>query len=231
MVYGIDFIPPLSDPPPYFPPSGNPEIVYVDEFLFVVVKPSGLLAVPGRGADKQDCMISRLQQQFNDALVVHRLDMATSGLMVFARGAQVQKILSLMFQEHTVLKTYIAVVSGKLLIDEGEINLPIAADWVNRPRHKIDHQSGKPSLTRYSVLEYDSFANTSVVRLIPVSGRTHQLRLHLAAIGHPILGDSLYGVASSATRLMLHAFSLEFAHPISGQVLNFTNPALSEISS
>ena len=206
----------------YDSPLQNPlEICYSDESLLLVIKPAGLLAVPGRGADKQDCLSSRLQKEFPDTLVVHRLDMSTSGLMVFARGAEMQRKLSELFRERAVEKCYVAVVAGQLETT-GEINLPIAADWPNRPLRKIDHDSGKPSLTRYRLLSYDSATDTSRIELEPITGRTHQLRLHLAAIGHPILGDALYG-GRTALRLMLHASNLIFVHPLTGAVLNFTN--------
>lgn len=202
------------------------ELHYQDDFLLVVNKPAGLLAVPGRGADKQDCLAARLQQQFPDTLVVHRLDMATSGLMVFARGEAMQRRLSQMFRERTVDKRYVAIVTGELVAAHGEIDLPIAEDWPNRPRRKIDRAKGKPSLTRYRLLAFDAASNTSRVELEPVTGRTHQLRLHLAAIGHPILGDALYGDANSAPRLLLHASTLGFSHPQSNAPLNFVCPAL-----
>jgi tRNA pseudouridine32 synthase/23S rRNA pseudouridine746 synthase len=197
------------------------DLTYSDESLLVVNKPAGLLAVPGRGADKQDCLSVRLQQHFPDALVVHRLDMSTSGLMVFARGTEMQRRLSLMFQERQVVKRYVAVVVGKLEPDTGEVNLPIAADWPNRPLRKIDAVSGKPSLTRYRLLDHDG--DTSRVELEPITGRTHQLRVHMSAIGHPILGDALYGDASSSPRLLLHATALGLLHPSTGATLHFVS--------
>ena len=198
------------------------ELVYLDDALLVANKPAGLLAVPGRGEDKQDCLSSRLQQEFPDALVVHRLDMSTSGLMVFARGTETQRRLSRMFHDREVEKRYIAVVAGKL-DSAGEIDLPIAADWPNRPLRKIDAVNGKPALTRYRLLSYDAASNTSRAELEPVTGRTHQLRLHLAAIGHPILGDALYGDVATAPRLLLHASAICLAHPLSGAPLNLFN--------
>lgn len=200
-----------------------PELIYLDASLLVVNKPTGLLAVPGRGADKQDCLSARLQQKFPDALVVHRLDMATSGLMVFARGAEMQSRLSQMFREREVGKRYVAMVAGKVDPPTGEVNLPIAADWSNRPLRKIDTELGKPSLTRYRLLAHDTDA--SRMELEPVSGRTHQLRVHMAAIGHPILGDALYGDAASASRLLLHACRLSFVHPLNGELLNLVSAA------
>ena len=198
------------------------DLIYQDDALLVVNKPAGLLAVPGRGEDKQDCLSARLQQCFPDVLVVHRLDMATSGLMLFARGAGMQRKLSLLFQKREVSKRYVAVVFGRMVQEVGDIDLPIAADWPNRPLRKIDAEQGKPSLTRYRVLGHA--ADTTRVELEPVTGRTHQLRVHMAAIGHPILGDALYGEAASAPRLLLHASSLSFAHPLSGESLNFNSP-------
>ncbi len=193
----------------------------------MVNKPAGLLAVPGRGEDKQDCLSARVQKKFPDALVVHRLDMATSGLMVFARGVEMQRILSHMFREREVDKRYVAVVAGEFDSPAGEVNLPIVADWLNRPLRKIDHESGKPSLTRYTLLAFDTATCTSRLELEPVTGRTHQLRVHMAAIRHPILGDALYGAPASAPRLMLHACSLRFVHPLTGEVLNFASLGLS----
>ncbi|HLP98180.1 MAG TPA: RluA family pseudouridine synthase [Sideroxyarcus sp.] len=199
-----------------------PEVLYCDDHLLVADKPAGLLAVPGRGADKQDCLSARLQQQFPDTLVVHRLDMATSGLMVFARGIAMQRKLSQMFRERGVEKRYIAVVAGRLEQESGEIALPLICDWPNRPRQMVDHALGKPSLTRYHRLGLDG--DTTRVELEPVTGRSHQLRVHMAAIGYPILGDALYGDEHAAPRLLLHASVLRFAHPASGKPLNFASP-------
>lgn len=195
----------------YIPPADNGiQLIYSDESLLVVNKPAGLLSVPGRGADKQDCLSARVQKIFPDALVVHRLDMATSGLLVFARSVEIQRRLSEMFRERLVAKHYLAVVSGIMPSEFGEINLPIIADWPNRPLRTIDAELGKPSLTRYRVLAQN--ADTTRVALEPVTGRTHQLRVHLMAIGHPIVGDALYG-GQPAERLMLHAHRLDFVHP------------------
>lgn len=195
------------------------ELIYCDDSLLVANKPAGLLAVPGRGADKQDCLSARLQKEFPDALVVHRLDMATSGLMVFARGAAMQSRLSQIFREREVQKRYIAVVAGRVA-PAGEIDLPLLVDWPSRPKQKVDCESGKPSLTRYRLLAHDAETDTSRLELEPVTGRTHQLRVHLAAIGHPIIGDALYA-GRAAERLLLHAQSLSFAHPLGGELLDF----------
>lgn len=197
-------------------------VLYQDDALLIANKPAGLLAVPGRGEDKQDCLIARLQSSFPDALVVHRLDMATSGLMLFARGAAMQRSLSQLFQERQVSKCYIAILSGRLENEAGEVALPLICDWPNRPKQKVDHALGKPSLTRYRMLGLEG-GNTRV-ELEPVTGRSHQLRVHMAEIGHPILGDPLYGDAACAPRLLLHAAMLAFAHPVSGAPLNFTSP-------
>ncbi len=205
------------------PPDCGLELIHSDDSLLVVNKPAGLLAVPGRGADKQDCLSARVQQRYPDALVVHRLDMATSGLMVFALGAEMQRQLSAMFRDRAVEKRYTAVVSGLIEPASGEVALPIAADWANRPLRKIDAATGKPSLTRFRVLSHDAGTDTSHLELEPVTGRTHQLRLHTAAIGHPILGDTLYH-GRSAQRLMLHACSLRFPHPANATIVNLNIP-------
>jgi tRNA pseudouridine32 synthase/23S rRNA pseudouridine746 synthase len=200
-------------------------LIHVKHELLVVNKPSGLLSVPGRGEDKQDCLIKRLQTQYPDALIVHRLDCDTSGLLVMARGKEMHRRLSILFQNRQVEKRYVAVVEGKLAQDSGQVNLPLIVDWPNRPLHKVDFESGKPSLTDYRVLSYDAAGHCSRIELTPQTGRTHQLRVHMQALGHPILGDSLY--ADSATkaksdRLLLHAEYLSFPHPASGERLVFT---------
>jgi tRNA pseudouridine32 synthase/23S rRNA pseudouridine746 synthase len=199
------------------------QLIYHDASLLVVNKPAGLLSVPGRGEDKQDCLSLRVQRAFPDALIVHRLDMATSGVMVFARGIEMHRQLSMLFRERNVNKRYIAVLAGLLEKDDGMVDLPIATDWINRPKRKIDIELGKHSLTRYLVLERSIMCTR--VELEPVTGRTHQLRIHMKSIGHPILGDALYGNPESADRLLLHAQSLQFPHPKSRIALNFVCPA------
>jgi len=201
-----------------------PELIYLDDSLLVVNKPPGLLSVPGRGPDKQDCLSARVLEIIPDALIVHRLDMATSGLLVFARGIEIQRQLSAMFRERKVEKRYVAVVSGKMAQSSGEVDLPIVADWPNRPLRKIDTLLGKHSLTRYALLAFNPESDSCRLQLEPVTGRTHQLRLHMAAIGHPILGDTLYG-GREDERLKLHASNLNFAHPESGKMLDFTSVA------
>lgn len=196
-------------------------VIFSDDALIAVDKPAGMLAVPGRGEEKRDCVAARVQEVFGDALIVHRLDMATSGVMLMARGAAAQRQLSIAFARRAVHKRYLAVVHGRLAQTSGEIALPLNADWPHRPRQKVDRVHGKPSLTRYRVLSHDLLANTSRVALEPVTGRSHQLRVHLSAIGHPIVGDPLYGSddAVMAPRLMLHACELALPHPVSGQAL------------
>lgn len=213
------------------------EPLYVDDALLVLDKPSGLLAVPGRGADKQDCLAARAQARYPDALVVHRLDMATSGLMVMARGAAAQRELSRAFAAREVKKRYIAVVAGRLDAplqgwgapeNWGTIDLPIIVDWPNRPRRIVDPVRGKPSLTRWRVLGADASGAGTRVELEPVTGRSHQLRVHLRELGHPILGDALYAppeVQALSGRLLLHAWSLRFVHPVTGEALVFERPA------
>ena len=216
----------MMDPPA--PPAGL-VVVHADAHLLVLDKPAGLLSVPGRGADKQDCLASRAQQQFPDALVVHRLDMATSGLVVMGRGVAAQRTLGTAFATRAVDKTYEAVVAGTVSPPEGAwglIDLPIAADWPRRPLRVIDHATGKPSSTRWRLLGTPS-AGHSRLALEPLTGRTHQLRLHLQAIGHPILGDAFYGTPealAAAPRLLLHACALQLPHPDHGGRLVFASP-------
>ena len=212
----------------YAPPAdAGLDLVYVDDSLLVVNKPEGLLSVPGRGDDRQDCMVHRVQQRFPEALTVHRLDMATSGLLVFARGEAMQRALSVLFQNRQVDKRYVAVVQGLLVPDHGEVNLPLIADWPNRPRQMVCPARGKPSLTRFRVLQRMPHEDCTVVELEPVTGRSHQLRVHLAALGHPILGDELYAGAAAerAPRLLLHASEIAFAHPQNDRRVHFHCPA------
>jgi tRNA pseudouridine32 synthase/23S rRNA pseudouridine746 synthase len=200
------------------------QVLHVDDALLVVDKPAGLLAVPGRGADMQDCLAARAVAHWPDALVVHRLDMATSGLMLLARGAAAQRSLSMAFAAREVHKRYIAVVSGWTTEEAGSITLPLAADWPNRPLQKVDTLFGKPALTQWRVLVRDLELQRTRLELEPVTGRTHQLRVHLQAIGHPIVGDRLYAPAelqADAPRLLLHASRLDFAHPVTGLRLSF----------
>jgi tRNA pseudouridine32 synthase / 23S rRNA pseudouridine746 synthase len=203
-------------------------VPWFDDSLIVVDKPAGLLAVPGRGDDKRDCVAARVQARWSDALVVHRLDMATSGLMLLARGARVQRLLSEAFAERRVRKQYIAVVDGIVDVDRGTIELPLSADWPNRPRQRVDADHGKPSATEWQVLSRDATGSRTRLLLSPLTGRSHQLRVHLQAIGHAIVGDTLYGrydPATASLRLLLHASRLELAHPVHGAMLVFESPA------
>ncbi len=211
----------------------NPfKLIHADDALLVLDKPAGLLAVPGRGADKQDCLSARVQQVYPEALVVHRLDMATSGLLVMARCPAAQRALNLGFEKRQVHKRYIAVVHGRLdppALEDGWglIDLPLILDWLNRPRSIVDHAVGKPSRTRWRVLAHDAAANATRVALEPITGRSHQLRVHLQALGHPILGDPLYAspeVFAAAPRLLLHAERLALFHPLTDQAMAFESP-------
>jgi tRNA pseudouridine32 synthase/23S rRNA pseudouridine746 synthase len=211
----------------------NLEVIYADPSLAVLNKPSGLLSVPGRGEDKQDCLIARAQQTWPDALTVHRLDMATSGLVVVARGPEVQRQLSQAFARREVHKLYEALVDGTPPLcasaddaDGGwqDIQLPLLIDWPNRPRSKVDWEHGKPSHTRWRCKSGATPEGTTRVELQPITGRTHQLRLHMMAIGHAMLGDALYAspeVCARAPRLLLHARHLKFQHPQTQEWLSF----------
>jgi tRNA pseudouridine32 synthase/23S rRNA pseudouridine746 synthase len=196
---------------------------HADDHLLVLDKPAGLLSVPGRGPDKQDCASARAQARWPDARIVHRLDMATSGLLLMARSPAMQRILSIAFAQRTVHKRYVAVVQGHLADDAGEIDLPLLTDWPNRPRQQV-HPEGKLSLTRWQVLARDSDAQGRPITrlsLEPITGRTHQLRVHLQSLGHPILGDALYGCAEAAPRMLLHASELALNHPVSAAPLQW----------
>ncbi|RYF07878.1 MAG: RluA family pseudouridine synthase [Comamonadaceae bacterium] len=222
--------------------------LYVDEDLLVLDKPAGLLCVPGRGEDKQDCLSARAQLAWPGALVVHRLDQATSGIVLMARSAAVQRSLSHAFAQRQVHKRYQAVVHGRMAGTVGggwsQIDLPIAADWERRPLRVVDAQTGKPSLTEWRVLEAEiartapagaaaqDGANTAMAQAVtrlelqPITGRTHQLRVHLSAVGHAILGDMLYAdpaVQALSPRLLLHATRLAFVHPRSGETVQFSS--------
>ena len=191
--------------------------------------------MPGRGEDKQDCLSRRAQHHFPDALTVHRLDMATSGLMLMARSPAMQRLLGAQFEARTVDKQYVAVVDGCLVAPTDGLNawqlidLPIAVDWPRRPLRIIDAAGGKPSQTRWQVIKVNALACTTRVALAPITGRSHQLRVHMQAIGHPILGDSLYAPESiqrKAGRLLLHAQALAFDHPATKKRLAFSSEPL-----
>ncbi len=211
----------------YNPPAHiSLDVFFEDKYLLIVNKPGGLLSVPGRGEDKQDCLISRIQTEYTDALIVHRLDMSTSGLMVIARGKEIERELSILFQQRKVNKKYIAIVNGILSPERGEVDLPLITDWPNRPKQKVDFKSGKSSQTQYRVSNYNIKNNTSRVELTPITGRTHQLRVHMQSIGHAILGDELYAikeVIGKSSRLLLHACYLSFKHPITNKVIEINS--------
>lgn len=200
-------------------------MLHEDAHLLALVKPAGLLSVPGRGPQNADSLSARAQRRWPDVLIVHRLDQATSGLLLMARSAAVQRALSSAFAERRVHKRYEALVHGQpsAATDAdgwAEIDLPLIVDWPNRPRSKVDHATGKPSRTRWRLLAHDAATDTARLALEPVTGRSHQLRVHLLAIGHPIVGDALYGTPDTAPRLMLHACALRLEHPVSGHTLD-----------
>jgi len=204
------------------PPAPHVDLLHADASLIVVDKPPGLLAVQGRGEAGRDNLAARVQALFADALVVHRIDMATSGLMLFARGAAMQRQLSMAFARGEVAKQYVAVVYGEVQGEAGTIAAALAADWPNRPRQVVDPVHGKPSLTRWRVLSRGD--GQTRLGLEPLTGRTHQLRVHLQWLGHPIRGDALYAPAPlRAERLLLHASRLVFVHPLTGQTYTFAS--------
>ena len=199
-----------------------PWLLHADEHLLVVCKPAGLLAVPGRGEAGLVSLAAWVQQRHADALIVHRLDQATSGLMVLARVAAAQRTLNMAFEARAVHKQYVAVVHGAVDGSAGEIDAPLVADWPNRPRQIVDVHTGKPALTRWRVLQRAE-GRTRLV-LEPITGRTHQLRVHLQSIGHAIVGDALYGPQPPAhRRLLLHATQLALRHPASGAACTWTH--------
>lgn len=203
-----------------------PTVIHADDHMIVADKPAGLLSVPGRGEANQDCLIRRIQVDYPDALIVHRLDMATSGLIVMARGPEAHRALSMAFAARTVSKAYVAVVAGQVEADAGEVDLPLITDWPNRPRQMIDPVIGKPSLTRYRALSRQP--GTTRMALEPVTGRSHQLRVHMLALGHPILGDVFYAppeIMALSPRLLLHAERLTVPHPVTGEMVAFDSQA------
>lgn len=214
---------------PFFalPTDLTPRLIYVDDELLVVEKPSGLLSVPGRGDDKQDCLIARLHALgYPLARIVHRLDFDTSGLLVVAQNADSHRELSRQFHDREVTKHYTALALGAIAQPQGEITFPLIYDPENKPRHKVDYVEGQSALTEYNVVnQQESFAR---VDLIPHTGRTHQLRVHMQALGHPLLGDSLYApehAFNRESRLCLHAERLSFTHPLHHGRLSFYAPA------
>jgi len=233
MTANPDFIykPPMS---PYL------DIIYKDEDIVVLNKSSGLLSVPGRLPEHQDCLQNRVQRVLPTATVVHRLDMATSGIIIMALNKPAHVFISRQFEQRKTKKSYIARVYGHVKEHEGSVDLPLICDWPNRPKQKVDHENGKQSLTHYRVLSYSELNSgndsseggsseneSTLVELTPVTGRSHQLRVHMLALGHPILGDRLYAHEQALTvspRLQLHARNLSLAHPVTGELLTFVAP-------
>jgi tRNA pseudouridine32 synthase/23S rRNA pseudouridine746 synthase len=205
----------------YFPPMDLLDVVHLDHEILVVNKPSGLLSVPGRGALLADCLITRIQSEYPTALLVHRLDRDTSGVMVFALSPNAQRHLGLQFEKRHTKKTYVARVWGQIEADTGTVDLPIIVDWPNRPKQMICHETGRAALTDWQVINRDR--GETRVKLSPKTGRSHQLRIHMLALGHPILGDPFYGTPESqeATRLMLHSHRLRLRHPDGGEMMDF----------
>ena len=207
---------------PYNPPTTpRLEVIHADEALLMVHKPAGLLSVPGR--TEPDCLEARAREKFPEALTVHRLDMATSGVMVMARTKEALAHLGKQFERRQTTKRYIAVVEGSPSAERGTVDAPMRCDWPNRPLQMICEEHGRPAVTHWEVLERG--AGQTRLALTPVTGRSHQLRVHLASIGHPILGDEWYGDESTAPRLLLHAERLGFRHPIGGAPMSFEVPA------
>ncbi len=208
----------------YAPPDVPLAVIHADHEILLADKPSGLLSVPGKGAHLADCLLARVQAAYPTALLVHRLDRDTSGLMIFALTPHAQRHLGLQFEKRQVRKVYVARVWGEIAEKEGEIDLPLAVDWPNRPRQRVDFETGRPAQTRWRVVRRED--GTTRVRLYPRTGRSHQLRVHMAETGHPILGDPFYasGPARDFPRLMLHAESLRLRHPDGGAGVSFSAP-------
>lgn len=203
-------------------------ILHLDDDLLIVNKPAGLLTVPGKGPEKQDCMINRVLKFNPNARVVHRLDQGTSGIVMFPLNYMCLRLLTKQFELRAIHKHYVAVVAGLVTEDQGEVQLPLICDWPNRPLQKVCFDSGKPAHTRYQVLERNLANHSTRVRLEPVSGRTHQLRVHMLSLGHPMLGDQLYSplaIQAQAPRLLLHAQHISLIHPISQAAIDILCPA------
>ena len=209
----------------YDPPDVPLEVLHHDHEIMVLNKPAGLLSVPGKGPDLADCLMARLRAAFPEALLVHRLDRDTSGVMVFALTPHAQRHLGLQFEKRKIGKTYAARVWGEMAERTGRVDLPLTVDWPNRPRQKVDHDAGRAAVTDWAVKRVED--GTTRLRLMPLTGRSHQLRVHMAEIGHPILGDAFYatGPARDFPRLMLHAERLKLRHPDGGRGIAFSAPA------
>ena len=209
----LHYAPPLD---PYL------TILYQDEDILVLDKPAELLTVPGKALEHRDSLQIRVQRVFPTATIVHRLDMATSGILIMALNKPAHVNLSRQFENRLTSKTYFARVFGHVERDSGKIDLPLICDWPNRPKQMVDHEHGKPSQTHWQVIQRD--AKSTLVELTPITGRSHQLRVHMLALGHPILGDRLYAHEEAKVnnpRLCLHAQMHEFSHPVSGEKLRF----------
>lgn len=206
------------------------DIIYQDNDIVVLNKPSGLLSVPGKALEHKDCLERRVKSVYPTATIVHRLDMATSGIMVMALNKAAQRNINQQFATRQTDKTYIARVYGLIEKDEGTIELPLICDWPNRPKQMVCYENGKAATTHYKVLERiaDKEDNHTRVQLIPVTGRSHQLRVHMLSLDHPILGDRLYAhqkALKMATRLQLHAQTLSLTHPVSEHKVTFESPS------
>ncbi len=206
----------------YDPPQDPLVILHDDHQVLLVDKPSGLLSVPGKGEHLTDCLMARVQKVFPTALLVHRLDRDTSGVMIFALTPHAQRHLGLQFEKRQTKKTYVARVWGEMAEKTGTVDLPLIVDWPNRPRQMVDHENGKQAVTDWRVMRTKD--NETRVKLMPRTGRSHQLRVHMLALGHPILGDPFYaeGAARDYPRLMLHSETLQFRHPDGGQGMRIT---------
>lgn len=212
----------MSDIFIYNPPQTALHILYEDDDFIAIDKPAGLLSVMGRLPEHQDSAYLRILQDFPQAKVVHRLDMATSGILLFAKHRDAEVMMSKLFQARQVDKYYTALVQGQLS-GQGSVDVPLIADWDNRPRQKVDFALGKTALTHYQALDYDADFDETRVKLTPITGRSHQLRVHMAHLGHPITGDKLYHPSpqhSRLQRLALHATELSFIHPVEQKMLN-----------
>ncbi|MBR2575418.1 MAG: RNA pseudouridine synthase [Loktanella sp.] len=209
----------------YAPPQDPLVILHHDHQVLLVDKPSGLLSVPGKGEDLTDCLIARVQRVFPDALLVHRLDRDTSGVMIFALTPHAQRHLGLQFENRQTKKTYVARVWGEMTGKTGTVDLPLIVDWPNRPLQMVDHENGRAAVTDWRVVRVGG--GETRVRLMPKTGRSHQLRVHMLALGYPILGDPFYatGPARDHPRLMLHSETLQFRHPDGGQGMRITAPS------
>jgi tRNA pseudouridine32 synthase/23S rRNA pseudouridine746 synthase len=208
----------------YTPPDGPIPVIFQDEDILLVDKPEGLLSVPGKGPHLADCLISRLEAQFPEVLLCHRLDRDTSGIMVFALTKLAQRKLGRAFETKRIKKRYIARVWGEVAETSGIIDLPLIVDWPNRPLQHVNHETGKPAVTEWERIEIAD--GTTRMRLMPRTGRSHQLRVHMLELGHPILGDPFYasGAAADFPRMMLHAEGLKLEHPVTGKMMRFEAP-------